>query len=105
MTAIPAMGTRGVVDVAVVPVWGWGPRLGPGHLDPVSAAQAVRLVGARVGVPVHWGTLHVPGMSGAMGSRLTMPGREFVQALRATPEGADAVQGLLLRPGEPVELP
>jgi len=51
------------VDVALLPVWGWGPTLGPGHLDPVTAADAVALVRPRVAVPVHWGTLTVAGMS------------------------------------------
>ena len=36
----------GEVDVALVPVWGWGPSLGPGHMDPERAAQAVALVAA-----------------------------------------------------------
>jgi L-ascorbate metabolism protein UlaG (beta-lactamase superfamily) len=48
------------VDVAIVPVGGWGPRLSPGHLGPVQAAVACRRSGARWAVPVHWGTLHVP---------------------------------------------
>ncbi|UOY00240.1 MBL fold metallo-hydrolase [Blastococcus sp. PRF04-17] len=51
------------VDVALLPVWGWGPSLGPGHLDPVTAADAVALIRPRVAVPVHWGTLTVAGMT------------------------------------------
>ncbi|SOE00339.1 MBL fold metallo-hydrolase [Blastococcus haudaquaticus] len=51
------------VDVALLPVWGWGPTLGPGHLDPVTAADAVALVRPRIAVPVHWGTLAVAGMA------------------------------------------
>lgn len=50
----------GPVDVAVVPVGGWGPRLSGGHMDPVQAARVCALVGARVAIPVHWGTLHAP---------------------------------------------
>ena len=48
------------IDVAVVPVGGWGPRLSPGHMGPDEAAAACRLCGARWAVPVHWKTLHVP---------------------------------------------
>ncbi len=48
------------VDVAVVPIGGWGPRLSPGHMGPDEAAVACRLSGARLAVPVHWKTLHVP---------------------------------------------
>ena len=54
------------VDVALLPVWGWGPNLGPGHLDPVSAADAVALIRPKVAVPVHWGTLTVAGMTTAL---------------------------------------
>jgi L-ascorbate metabolism protein UlaG (beta-lactamase superfamily) len=51
------------VDVALLPVWGWGPTLGPGHLDPVTAAEAVALIQPRTVVPVHWGTLALAGMT------------------------------------------
>jgi L-ascorbate metabolism protein UlaG (beta-lactamase superfamily) len=51
------------VDVALLPVWGWGPTLGPGHLDPAAAADAVALIRPRIAVPVHWGTLTVAGMA------------------------------------------
>lgn len=44
------------VDLALVPVGGWGPSLGDGHLDPEQAVRAVRDVGARWVVPVHHGT-------------------------------------------------
>jgi hypothetical protein len=30
------------LDVALVPIWGWGPSLGPGHLDPRRAAPPRR---------------------------------------------------------------
>ena len=35
-----AIGTTGL-DLALVPIWGWASRLGPGHLDPLRAAQAL----------------------------------------------------------------
>jgi len=44
------------VDVALLPVAGWGPRLGAGHLDPASAAEALRLLHPRAALPIHWGT-------------------------------------------------
>jgi L-ascorbate metabolism protein UlaG (beta-lactamase superfamily) len=47
----------GPVDLALLPVAGWGPRLGPGHLDPAGAAEALRLLRAKAAVPIHWGTL------------------------------------------------
>ena len=44
------------VDLALVPIGGWGPSLGDGHLDPEQAADAVAAVGARWILPVHHGT-------------------------------------------------
>jgi L-ascorbate metabolism protein UlaG (beta-lactamase superfamily) len=45
------------VDVALLPVAGWGPRLPAGHLDPAGAAEALRLLRPKVALPIHWGTL------------------------------------------------
>ncbi len=44
------------LDLALVPVGGWGPSLGDGHLDPAGAAEAVRRATAAVSIPVHYGT-------------------------------------------------
>jgi L-ascorbate metabolism protein UlaG (beta-lactamase superfamily) len=52
----PEMAELGPVDLALLPIWGWGPTLGPGHLNPESAADAALLLGAPVVVPIHWGT-------------------------------------------------
>jgi L-ascorbate metabolism protein UlaG (beta-lactamase superfamily) len=52
-----AMGAlAGSIDLALLPIWGWGASVGPGHLDPESAAAAAELIAAEVTVPVHWGT-------------------------------------------------
>ena len=47
---------HGEVEVALIPIWGWGPSLGPGHLDPEGAAKAIALVEPRIAIPIHWGT-------------------------------------------------
>jgi L-ascorbate metabolism protein UlaG (beta-lactamase superfamily) len=52
--------SAGALDVALLPIWGWGPRVGSGHMDPARAARAVALLRARVAIPVHWGTLASP---------------------------------------------
>jgi L-ascorbate metabolism protein UlaG (beta-lactamase superfamily) len=44
------------LDVALLPIWGWGPTAGLGHLDPRSAAEALRLLQPLLAVPIHWGT-------------------------------------------------
>jgi L-ascorbate metabolism protein UlaG (beta-lactamase superfamily) len=51
------------LDVALLPVAGWGSRLPPGHLDPLRAAEALRLLRPRVAVPIHWGTYRRLGLS------------------------------------------
>jgi L-ascorbate metabolism protein UlaG (beta-lactamase superfamily) len=48
------------VDVAILPVGGWGPRLPDDHLGPLTAARALQLIRPRACVPVHWGTLYPP---------------------------------------------
>jgi len=47
----------GSLDVALLPVAGWGSKVGVGHLDPLRAAQALRLLRPRLAIPIHWGTL------------------------------------------------
>jgi L-ascorbate metabolism protein UlaG (beta-lactamase superfamily) len=80
------LGAR-AVDVAFLPVWGWGPTLGAGHLDPARAAEAVARIRPRIAVPVHWGTLAVVGtrLRGPLGSRmrrlLEEPPRQFAAAV------------------------
>jgi L-ascorbate metabolism protein UlaG (beta-lactamase superfamily) len=89
----PAMGDLGdtPLDVALLPVWGWGPALGPGHLDPLRAARAVELLRPAVAVPVHWGTLAPRGLSRlphhwgrTMRHRLVRPPHEFAAAVATT---------------------
>lgn len=46
------------LDLALVPIWGWGPSLGTGHLDPRRAAEALALLRPRMAVPIHWGTYY-----------------------------------------------
>ena len=50
------------LDVALLPVWGWGPTLGQGHLDPRRAAEALTLLDPRLAIPIHWGSLHPIGL-------------------------------------------
>ena len=46
----------GSLDVALLPVAGWGSKVGIGHLDPLRAAQSLRMLQPRLAVPIHWGT-------------------------------------------------
>jgi L-ascorbate metabolism protein UlaG (beta-lactamase superfamily) len=74
-----AMSSIGPVDVALVPVWGWGRSIGPGHLDPSRAAQAVAALRARVAIPIHWGTYRP--VHQRAGPFLTEPPFEFQRAV------------------------
>jgi L-ascorbate metabolism protein UlaG (beta-lactamase superfamily) len=74
----PAMeDLRGRVDVALIPIWGWGPSLGPGHLDPAEAARAVELIAPRLAIPIHWGTFLPYGLGKRYARLLTEPPLEF----------------------------
>jgi L-ascorbate metabolism protein UlaG (beta-lactamase superfamily) len=50
------------LDVALLPVAGWGPRVPRGHLNPERAAQALTLLHPRIAVPIHWGTYRRVGL-------------------------------------------
>jgi L-ascorbate metabolism protein UlaG (beta-lactamase superfamily) len=57
------------IDVAVLPVGGWGPRLPSDHLNPLSAARALELLRPRACVPVHWGTIYPPWLPPAFNAK------------------------------------
>ncbi|MGW8727670.1 MBL fold metallo-hydrolase [Streptomyces sp. NPDC055808] len=79
----------GPVDVALLPVGGWGPYLGQGHLDAGRAAEALASLGALSAVPVHYGTYWPIGMDGVRPHEFHAPGEEFVrQAARLAPKAA-----------------
>ncbi|MFJ5641746.1 MBL fold metallo-hydrolase [Streptomyces sp. NPDC093223] len=69
----------GPVDVALLPVGGWGPHLGEGHLDAGRAARALALLEPRSAVPVHYGTYWPIGMDGVRPHEFHAPGDEFVR--------------------------
>jgi L-ascorbate metabolism protein UlaG (beta-lactamase superfamily) len=102
MAAVATLAGGGV-DLALVPVGGWGPRLSAGHMGPAEAAVACRVAGARYAVAVHWKTLHPPG------GRLLPPrgwidaaGPRFVEALAREAPGCRA---LPLEPGGSARIP
>jgi L-ascorbate metabolism protein UlaG (beta-lactamase superfamily) len=51
------------LDVALLPIAGWGPRLPAGHLDPRRAAEALVRLRPTIAVPIHWGTYRRIGLS------------------------------------------
>jgi L-ascorbate metabolism protein UlaG (beta-lactamase superfamily) len=96
------MAGLGPLDLALVPIWGWGPGLGPGHLDPKRAAEAIARLRPRMAIPIHWGTyspIHL-GLRKAP-DFLELPPAEFSLAAK---ELAPNVEVRVLRPGETVDL-
>ena len=94
------MGDLGPVDVALIPIWGWGPGLGGGgHLDPSARPRRSRASGPKLVIPIHWGTyfpIHL-GLTGRPGF-VDLPPRR----VRGGAEGARApdVELRVLRAGE-----
>lgn len=69
----------GPVDVALLPVGGWGPYLGEGHLDAGRAAEALARLAPRSAVPVHYGTYWPIGMDAVRPHEFHAPGDEFAR--------------------------
>ena len=91
------MADLGPLDVALVPIWGWGPRLGPGHMDPEQAARALALLRPAVAVPIHWGTYLPIGRGRKLRALLVDPARRFREHAA---ELAPDVRVEVLEPGD-----
>jgi L-ascorbate metabolism protein UlaG (beta-lactamase superfamily) len=92
----------GSVDLALLPVWGWGPTLGRGrHLDPLRAAEAVQLIEPRAVVPIHWGTYWPHAMGRVYPDRLVDPPAAFT---RFAAELSPGVRAMPIAVGDLVEL-
>jgi L-ascorbate metabolism protein UlaG (beta-lactamase superfamily) len=89
------------LDVALLPVWGWGPRAVTGHLDPFRAAQALGMLRPRLAIPIHWGTFYPLGIGWTQPRFLSDPPRTFVgYAVELAPQ----VPVRILEPGQSIEL-
>lgn len=79
----PAMATlHPSLDIALLPVGGWGPWLRGSHLTPRTAAGCLPLLGARVSVPIHYGTFWPRGLERIRPHVFHDPGEEFAQHAR-----------------------
>ena len=85
------------VDLAMLPVAGWGPTLGAGHMGPAAAARAAALIRPVTAMPIHWGSLAQIGSPAP--SR--QPATAFVRELERR---APYVRALVLDPGQAAEL-
>jgi L-ascorbate metabolism protein UlaG (beta-lactamase superfamily) len=89
------------LDLALLPIWGWGSSIGPGHLDPERAARATALLSPRMLVPIHWGTLYPLGLARLRPEPLRAPPRELAKWMRTL---APQTELRVLAPGEAVSL-
>jgi L-ascorbate metabolism protein UlaG (beta-lactamase superfamily) len=89
------------LDVALLPISGWGPRVPRGHLDPRRAAEALRLCRPRVAIPIHWGTYRRLWLRRDAVS-LREPAESFE---RLAAEFAPDVTVFILSPGDSIEIP
>jgi L-ascorbate metabolism protein UlaG (beta-lactamase superfamily) len=97
----PEMAELGSVDVALLPVWGWGLSADEGHLDPERAARALEMIRPRLAVPIHWGTFYPAGLRRLRPEPLTEPPHEFERlASRLAPD----VEVRIIRPGSETSL-
>ncbi len=97
----PAMAELAPVDVALLPIAGWGRRTGSGHLDAERAAEALQLLRPRIAIPIHWGTYSRRRASLSGEAHPRRPAEEFRLLARAASPGTEVV---ILAPGESVEL-
>ena len=100
--AMESVPDDGGLDVALLPVSGWGLTLGPGHLDAARAARALTLLRPRMALPVHWGTLRVPVLWRLRPDRYTTPAEDF--ARHAAVEAPEC-RVLSAVPNTPIEVP
>src|SRR3954454_4437662 len=98
----PAMADlAGSIDLALLPVAGWGPTLGPGHLDPERAATAAALITPRLAIPIHWGTFGL----WPRALRPSDPERPARGSAGLVARHAPDVDVRVLAPGERTEMP
>jgi L-ascorbate metabolism protein UlaG (beta-lactamase superfamily) len=97
----PEMSDLGPVDLALLPVWGWGASIGAGHLNPERAARALQRIRPRLAVPIHWGTFYPAGLRRLRPGPLTEPPLEFARHAR---ELAPEVEVRILEPGSETTL-
>jgi L-ascorbate metabolism protein UlaG (beta-lactamase superfamily) len=91
------MAGLGDIDVALLPIAGWGPTLGEGHLNPERATQAVDLVSPALVVPIHWGTYSPVRLRSGPPLWLGRPAVDFTEQMH---RHGHAGRLRLLRPGQ-----
>jgi L-ascorbate metabolism protein UlaG (beta-lactamase superfamily) len=89
------------LDLALLPVWGWGPNLGDGHMDPKRAAEALNILEPNMAIPIHWGTYCPIGLDIFRPRFLSEPPVNFAKHARST---APDITVRILNPGQSMKL-
>ncbi len=96
------IGREHAPDIALLPVSGFGPYIGRGHLNARTAAQALCLLRSQVAIPIHWGTLSPAGPGWHRWSFLDDPPYAFLaHAAREAPQA----EVRILKPGQETVFP
>ena len=90
------------LDLALLPVWGWGPDKGRLHMGPKEAAEALTLLHPRLAVPIHWGTYVPLGMAWLRLGFTYFPPLDF--SMRAQQTAPDVTVRILSQ-GESISIP
>jgi L-ascorbate metabolism protein UlaG (beta-lactamase superfamily) len=87
----------GRVDVALLPISGWGVTLPDDHLNPLTAAKALVGLRPKIAIPIHYGVYYPPGMLALWRGRDVGPPRAFERyAAKLAPD----VEVRVVPPGE-----
>ena len=95
------MDTFADVDLALLPIWGWGSTLGTGHLNPERAAVASQLMDPGLVVPIHWGTYAPEDGRRGLPTWFTDAPDLFAEAMAATGQ-SDRLR--IISPGDTITL-
>jgi L-ascorbate metabolism protein UlaG (beta-lactamase superfamily) len=92
------IGFADVVDVTLMPVWGWGTSVDEDeHMTPLSAARCLSLIRPHLVIPIHWGTYSPPAQARLRRFDQTEPPRAFARyAAHLQPD----IEVRILQPGE-----
>ena len=85
------------IDVALMPVWGWGPHLGRMHMSPEQAAQSLAYLKPKLAIPIHWGTYLPIGLARLNPAFHSSPPLVFAGSVE---KNQPQVEVRILKPGE-----
>jgi L-ascorbate metabolism protein UlaG (beta-lactamase superfamily) len=95
------LGTSFDIDLALLPVWGYGPNLRGDHMTPRDAANALTMLRPRIAVPIHWGTFRPLGKMWSRLNYFSDPPYTFAgYASHLAPD----TEVQILQPGESLEI-